>query len=69
MNDKNGMRIDPDAFYSPQDVQWGLRINHDAQEAARRSGALKHSVIGGRGNEHVVYQGKHLIAWLTATGN
>lgn len=68
MQDKNGMRIDPEGWYSPQDVQWGLNINQHAQAAGRSSGLLKHSIVGGPGNEHIVYQGKHLIAWLQGSG-
>lgn len=63
-----GFKIDPDAHYTPRDLQLGLGLNPDAQEHARSSGALRHATVGGRRNRTIVYRGKHILSWLENSG-
>jgi hypothetical protein len=62
------MRIDPEAHYSPQDLQIGLRIGQDAQQVERESGRLKYSSVGGPNSETIVMKGKDIIDWLARSG-
>lgn len=65
----SGVKIDPESFWSPQDVVFHLRIGEGAQVHARQSGKLKFRMVGRQGvDQHVVYRGKDLIDWLTGSG-